>query len=76
MTRSPILPKGARSKVRPSSRSNIKARHGASDPKYWRIVDGKLYLNYDASVQQRWERDIPGFIRKADGNWPRVLEQN
>jgi YHS domain-containing protein len=46
------------------------------DPKYWRIVDGKLYLNYDASVQQRWERDIPGFIRKADGNWPRVLEQN
>ena len=44
------------------------------DPQYWRIVDGKLYLNYDASVQQRWEKDIPGFIKKADANWPKVLE--
>lgn len=44
------------------------------DPEYWRIVDGKLYLNYDAKVQARWEKDIPGFIRKADANWPKVLE--
>lgn len=44
------------------------------DPKYWRIVGGKLYLNYDASVQRRWAQDIPGFIRGADGNWPKVLE--
>ncbi len=45
------------------------------DPMYWRIVDGKLYLNYNADVQARWERDIPGFIRKADGNWPKVLDE-
>lgn len=44
------------------------------DPQYWRIVDGKLYLNYDASVQKRWEKDIPGFIRKAEANWPKVLK--
>jgi YHS domain-containing protein len=44
------------------------------DPQYWRIVKGKLYLNYDASVQKRWEKDIPGFIRKANTNWPKVLE--
>lgn len=44
------------------------------DPQYWRIVDGKLYLNYDATVQKRWEKDIPGFIRKAEANWPKVLE--
>ncbi len=43
------------------------------DPEYWRIVDGKLYLNYDANVQARWEKDIPGFIRKAEANWPKVL---
>ncbi|MEJ0060142.1 MAG: YHS domain-containing (seleno)protein [Terricaulis sp.] len=43
------------------------------DPRYWRIVDGKLYLNYDASVQRRWEADIPGFIRSANSNWPSVL---
>ena len=38
------------------------------------VVDGKLYLNYDATVQKRWEKDIPGFIKKAEANWPKVLE--
>ncbi len=45
----------------------------SGDPQYWRIVDGKLYLNYDADVQKKWEKDIPGFIVKADQNWPTVL---
>ncbi len=40
------------------------------DPEAWRVVDGKLYLNYSRSVQKMWESDIPGNIRKADGNWP------
>lgn len=45
----------------------------SGDPKYWKIVNGKLYLNYDASVQATWEKDIPGFIAKGDRNWPAVL---
>ncbi|MEM1433008.1 MAG: YHS domain-containing (seleno)protein [Pseudomonadota bacterium] len=40
----------------------------------WRIVDGKLYLNYNADVQETWEKDIPGFIKLADNQWPTVLE--
>ncbi|NBB98991.1 MAG: YHS domain protein [Alphaproteobacteria bacterium] len=40
------------------------------DPTAWAIVDGKLYLNFDARIQRRWERDIPGFIARADANWP------
>jgi YHS domain-containing protein len=44
------------------------------DPTVWKLVNGKLYLNYDAAVQQRWERDIPGNIGRADRNWPRVLQ--
>jgi YHS domain-containing protein len=44
------------------------------DPSYWRIVDGRLYLNYDASVQKNWEKDIPGRIAKGDKNWPTVLK--
>jgi len=44
------------------------------DPEAWRIVDGKLYLNYNADVQKRWEADIPGFIQAADTNWPAVLQ--
>lgn len=43
------------------------------DPNAWKIVDGKLYLNYSRGVQRDWERDIPGNISRADGNWPAVL---
>ena len=32
------------------------------DPNAWKIVDGKLYLNFNDSIQARWERDIPGNI--------------
>jgi YHS domain-containing protein len=45
------------------------------DPKQWRIVNGKLYLNYNAEVQSKWVKDIPGFIKKGDANWPAVLEK-
>jgi len=45
------------------------------NPNNWRIVDGKLYLNYNDEIQQRWERDIPGFIRNGNANWPSVLSR-
>ncbi len=41
----------------------------AGDPKVWRIVDGKLYLNYNRDVQQKWEKDIPALVAKGDANW-------
>lgn len=40
------------------------------DPAAWRIVDGKLYLNYSRGVQRQWERDIPGRIARGAANWP------
>lgn len=46
----------------------------SGDPAAWRIVDGKLYLNYNRAIQRRWEKDIPGNIAKADANWPKVLK--
>jgi len=36
------------------------------EPEQWKIVDDKLYLNYDAEVQSKWIKDIPGYISKAD----------
>lgn len=45
------------------------------DPHAWRIVDGKLYLNYSKSVQQQWVQDIPGNIKTGDGNWPRLKSE-
>ena len=45
--------------------------HTASiDPEAWRIVDGKLYLNYSKGVQEKWAKDVPGNIQRADQNWP------
>lgn len=33
------------------------------------VVDGKLYLNYNGSVQSNWRKDIAGFVSKADAAW-------
>lgn len=41
----------------------------AGDPKVWKIVNNKLYLNYNRAVQEKWEKDIPGLIAKGDANW-------
>lgn len=44
------------------------------DPKCWKIVDAKLYLNYNPEIQDKWESNQTEFIMYADSNWPRVLE--
>jgi YHS domain-containing protein len=45
------------------------ARKAATDPEFWKIVNGKLYLNCNKAAHERWSRDIPGNIKKADDNW-------
>jgi YHS domain-containing protein len=42
------------------------------DPDVWAVVDGRLYLNLDNKIQGLWSEDIPGHIKKADTNWPRI----
>lgn len=44
-------------------------KYAKGDARYWRIVDGKLYLNYNSSIQKKWEVDMPGFIEKANTAW-------
>jgi len=44
------------------------------DPLAWKVVGGRLYLNYDRKIQERWAADIPGNIAKGDHNWPQVLK--
>lgn len=45
------------------------------DPLQWTIVNDRLYLNVNASIQARWAQDIPGYIAKADANWPALLAE-
>ncbi|MFH1499667.1 MAG: YHS domain-containing (seleno)protein [Verrucomicrobiota bacterium] len=43
------------------------------DPRAWKIVEGKLYLNYSLDVQKKWENDIPAHIKAARANWPKII---
>lgn len=43
------------------------------DPEQFTVRDNKLYLNYDAGVQAKWKRDIPGYISSADQKFPQLL---
>lgn len=42
------------------------------DPDAWRIVDGKLYLNYSRAIRLRWDMMRQSNIAKADANWPEL----
>jgi len=50
------------------------AREAETDPEVWKIVNGKLYLNCSTVAYEKWRRDIPGNIRKADANWAKFHE--
>jgi YHS domain-containing protein len=52
------------------------AKKFVADPEVWAIVGGKLYLNLDKDIQQKWEKDIPGFILKAEKNWPEIKDKH
>ena len=50
--------------------------HTASgDPKAWKIVGGKLYLNYNEEIKKKWEEDEPQYIEQGDHNWPEFLKR-
>ena len=41
------------------------------DPEAWRIIDGKLYLNYDPGTAAELE-EIDGHLEKTVENWPEI----
>jgi len=43
------------------------------DPLVWRIVDGRLYLNFNRRAQMLWEADLMAAIARGHANWPAVL---
>lgn len=42
------------------------------DPRVFRLVNGKLYLNRDTSAQSQWDRDQANLIRQGEQKWPSV----
>jgi YHS domain-containing protein len=45
------------------------------NPQYWRIVDGRLYLNVGEPAQTRWLQDVPGNIATATDTWPTIKDR-
>lgn len=39
------------------------------DPEAWKIVNGRLFLNYNKKVQATWEQNAEERIEKGDRNW-------
>jgi len=46
------------------------------DPEAWKVVGGKLYLNYSKDIQKQWiAGGIDKLIAAGDGNWPALREK-
>lgn len=44
-------------------------------PEAWAIVDNKLYLNYNATVQELWNQDTTGYIKQAKAKWQATISR-
>jgi len=42
------------------------------DPRFWTISGGKLYLNLNQEIADKFTADVPGSVAKADEKWPRI----
>lgn len=40
-----------------------------ADPEAWKVVDGKLYLNYNKKVREKWEENEAERIESGKTNW-------
>ena len=49
----------------------MKKRVGSS-PTAWDIIDGRLYLNLDQDVQERWRQNLTSYIKDANENWTQM----
>lgn len=47
----------------------------SAEPDLWTIHEGKLYLNYSRSVNERWKADMLNFIEQADAEWPKFEKE-
>lgn len=42
------------------------------DPQAWKIVDGKLFLNLNKTVQKKWQQDLSGNLKQSEENWNEI----
>lgn len=42
------------------------------DPRFWTISDGRLYLNLNQEIADKFAEDVPGNIAKAEQSWHEI----
>ncbi|WP_374354967.1 YHS domain-containing (seleno)protein [Chitinimonas sp.] len=45
-----------------------------TDPAAFKVVNNKLYLNLSQAVLKKWSKDIKGYVKDADENWPKLKD--
>jgi YHS domain-containing protein len=45
-------------------------------PDFWQILDGRLVLQHNNKALTLWKQDVSGNLKKADANWPGLVEKN
>lgn len=45
------------------------------EPEQFTILNGKLYLNYNADIQKKWKKNPTGFIKTADAKFAKLLKE-
>jgi YHS domain-containing protein len=41
----------------------------------WEILNGRLLLQYDLDVKSKFDKDPQGTLKKADENWPGLVDK-
>jgi YHS domain-containing protein len=42
------------------------------DPRYWTVWQDRLYLNLNADIARKFNKNVPGNVAKADDKWSRI----
>ncbi len=50
-----------------------KGKLAPGSPDHWHVEDGRLFFNYNARVERRWQKKRAKFMREADKRWPELI---
>ncbi|MBY0402664.1 MAG: YHS domain protein [Cyanobacteria bacterium] len=46
------------------------------DPQVFEVYNGKLYLNLSQEIRDTWIKDVPGYVKTANENWPGIVNKS
>jgi len=50
--------------------ATAKGKLAPGNPDHWHVEDGRLFFNYNARIERRWQKKRAKFIKEADKRWP------